>query len=694
MPAVMAGAGLAVAGLTGILAVATIGYAAYSASKQQAKDATEDLVAALKSEREEGDAGGGIRKLTEQVTGGNFADYMRAIGVDIDEAVDAIASGGAKLDALYAKARTLRNKGLGIVDSDMTPDEKERALSDARNAEKVLKQRRDIWTTAVKKEADLAEQMAIVQAKINQQKTGAFGQWTPDMLLPTDKNGAPQYTKEMEALAKAVGDAVDPARAFQKAQSAAAEAMRKAGKNADDAKVKLRDYMRELREQRDAQRDFQSNLSELALAGYTPLVDHFAELGVESAPMLAELVKDLKNGKTKIVDEMQSIIEEDASRTTEAYRLSLEQLPGIAARYGEKIARAWAKAGETNDSAAFGKVTKQVAMLDLGKAVQQSSEKARAEFSRGMDLIAQVAKRKGKDAADVLKQALLKGDVQGAMSQLQATYGADLPITAPDLSKVVGAFKAAGKDSNAEWAAMLDVIAQVSRTKGTQAAAALTAALLSGDMAAVQQQLNDIGVAVWRIPGQKQISVSVNAPSQVTIPVVLLRKASSWDQDANGVPDTIQKRADGAVVDYYANGGVRHERHVAQIAPAGAWRVWAEESTGGEAYIPLASSKRGRSRAIAEETVRRLGGKGVQWYADGGLTGWSYSPASLYTLSGIASDSKDSKDKFSLAKFTKNLRTSLKTADRWRRDLATVARRVEARTSRTPWPIWVRTASP
>lgn len=77
-------------------------------------------------------------------------------------------------------------------------------------------------------------------------------------------------------------------------------------------------------------------------------------------------------------------------------------------------------------------------------------------------------------------------------------------------------------------------------------------------------------------------------------------------------------QAQGGVVDYYANGGMR-ERHVAQIAPAGAMRVWAEPETGGEAYIPLAPSKRERSRSIAEETVRRLGG--MAFFASGGLAG-------------------------------------------------------------------------
>lgn len=81
----------------------------------------------------------------------------------------------------------------------------------------------------------------------------------------------------------------------------------------------------------------------------------------------------------------------------------------------------------------------------------------------------------------------------------------------------------------------------------------------------------------------------------------------------------------GAIV-RFARGGI--EDHIAQIAPAGALRIWAEPETGGEAYIPLAPQKRQRSRKIANETVRRLGGHvawfedgGVQRYAGGGVTG-------------------------------------------------------------------------
>lgn len=79
--------------------------------------------------------------------------------------------------------------------------------------------------------------------------------------------------------------------------------------------------------------------------------------------------------------------------------------------------------------------------------------------------------------------------------------------------------------------------------------------------------------------------------------------------------------ADGGVVDYYANGGLR-EKHVAQIAAAGSLRVWAEPETGGESYIPLAPSKRARSLQIWQETGRRLG---VQGFANGAVVGGSSS---------------------------------------------------------------------
>lgn len=62
------------------------------------------------------------------------------------------------------------------------------------------------------------------------------------------------------------------------------------------------------------------------------------------------------------------------------------------------------------------------------------------------------------------------------------------------------------------------------------------------------------------------------------------------------------------------------EDHRAQIARGGAMRLWAEPETGGEAYIPLAASKRGRSTEILSRVASKFG-YGLTAYAGGGFFG-------------------------------------------------------------------------
>jgi TP901 family phage tail tape measure protein len=110
------------------------------------------------------------------------------------------------------------------------------------------------------------------------------------------------------------------------------------------------------------------------------------------------------------------------------------------------------------------------------------------------------------------------------------------------------------------------------------------------------------------------------------IRTVNVSAGASWANVPEAVRREFKGRADGAVVDYFASGGFK-EKHVAEIARAGDWRVWAEPETGGEAYIPLAQSKRDRSVPIWLETGRRLGLdedsldalRGVMAFHEGGL---------------------------------------------------------------------------
>lgn len=107
--------------------------------------------------------------------------------------------------------------------------------------------------------------------------------------------------------------------------------------------------------------------------------------------------------------------------------------------------------------------------------------------------------------------------------------------------------------------------------------------------------------------------------------------------------------AEGGLMDYYAKGGMSDDPHRAQIAPAGAWRVWAEPETGGEAYIPMGMNKRGRSQGILAEVARRFGyglvsaaddeerkRRHVRRFADGGLINGPMRPAT----SSVSSDNR------------------------------------------------------
>lgn len=81
---------------------------------------------------------------------------------------------------------------------------------------------------------------------------------------------------------------------------------------------------------------------------------------------------------------------------------------------------------------------------------------------------------------------------------------------------------------------------------------------------------------------------------------------SSMGQGYGYADGGIHEFANGGILETYAAGGIR--RGYAGIAPAMSQVLFAETpATGPEAYIPLGPSKRPRSRAIWEETGRRLG---------------------------------------------------------------------------------------
>lgn len=88
--------------------------------------------------------------------------------------------------------------------------------------------------------------------------------------------------------------------------------------------------------------------------------------------------------------------------------------------------------------------------------------------------------------------------------------------------------------------------------------------------AQAEKNLKDLGFSVHRLPdGHVTVSIPTGPPSAAinaiqgrinsiqgrTIGVGVYLKATSWDQDANGIPDMIQSRRNGGLVTRYASGG-------------------------------------------------------------------------------------------------------------------------------------------
>lgn len=138
---------------------------------------------------------------------------------------------------------------------------------------------------------------------------------------------------------------------------------------------------------------------------------------------------------------------------------------------------------------------------------------------------------------------------------------------------------------------------------------------VSADTGGARQNIRMTAAELAALPSEKRIRVYLD---QV-----------GWTQP--NIPSSIALRghADGGILKAFAGGG---ENHIAQIARAGEMRLWAEPETGGEAYIPLASSKRNRSMDILRSVADTFG-YGLQKYAGGGMNVPSSArvPSSFYS---------------------------------------------------------------
>ncbi len=163
--------------------------------------------------------------------------------------------------------------------------------------------------------------------------------------------------------------------------------------------------------------------------------------------------------------------------------------------------------------------------------------------------------------------------------------------------------------------------------------------------AVAQQAIKDLG---YKVKDLKDRKIEITAPNATPLAQVqrvqdkingLTGKTVhvTVQYSESGKPSVVRTHADGGIV-HYANGGIRAatnrikafaagaERHIAQIGRPGEIRIWNEPETQGEAYLPLAPSKRKRSEAILDRVAQIFGGMVVypgrgalRNYAAGGI---------------------------------------------------------------------------
>lgn len=198
----------------------------------------------------------------------------------------------------------------------------------------------------------------------------------------------------------------------------------------------------------------------------------------------------------------------------------------------------------------------------------------------GVDVANYLAKM-GKDGVDIVAQ--MADGTSGEAQRMAGLIKQDIDL------------------GSQEWAASMQLGTAIMAEKGKQGGAATAQSIadaLHVGLADVQREAAKYGIAL--ADGINPLMSAMGKPRITT---------TGWDAAGFMGPVQLKKNAAGNL----------YENHQAEIAPGGAWRVWAEPETGGEAYIPLAPAKRARSMAIWRETGKRLDAPEAQYYAFGGI---------------------------------------------------------------------------
>ena len=436
---------------------------------------------------------------------------------------------------------------------------------------------------------------------------------------------------------------------FKSGENAMAEYFGDTSKSVKDLKKDLADYDKQIADIKSGEGEFK-NAPEGVKEAY------LKNLQSERAAVLAELTKRENEATAATLNHAKSVAEliqqiqnfADLNRSfldaESAQEAAIDAAVEGYGKYSGALKKTNGQWDLSNKAAqeAYGLLSKvaQTTKEATDKAIASHApwEQVRSNWKQGYDEIVRLGAGMKLSATDA---RALANEIMGMPPTMEVFFKARTEEAKANLDSVIAAFQAApgekiitvkalGQDAMAILQTLGYQVVQLPDGQFQITAQTADAKTNIGQIQAARDALKGKSIAI-SIPTDPAvlatytIQAAINAMTGRTLGVGVYTTEyyKRVEQGGNAIGATtsipgITKNANGGILSFFADGGMRQsEKHVAQIASAGSWRVWGEPETGGEAYIPLSETKRPRSRAVAAETVSKLGGS-VQWFANGG----------------------------------------------------------------------------
>jgi tape measure domain-containing protein len=437
---------------------------------------------------------------------------------------------------------------------------------------------------------EITEDYAKEQRELLRQYRSDFDDWVNgldmDMADAADK-AAEQFEELKAAQAAGFNSLLDPMREF-----------------ADKEGITLEEMMNNMYSNLESLQAWKENLGYLLEEGQGQLAAYFASLGPDSLQAMSELIQ----GGTSQMDAFRMLLvdgfEEAGLDASEQMWAGLELIPGLADEYGYDVAKQLTEAAE--EEMRRRAQTMPNAFKESWEQIKEDAEAAITSLFGEEALTPETS-----DLIDSLVEELDKLDPE-------ALFGAGITpemLGLPTVLAALGELSAAGGDLEDPLELALTVEAALLEIGRTEEEINKLRELISPpgleldlDTTDARERIREIRQMIDDLPTEKNLTVRTTLVRNSARTAGRVIGEDRAYLDALGI-----RNADG---NYLPKSATIHRGSTLY--------QWGEPETGGEAFIPLSPSKRGRSTQIWAEVGKQLGV--LSSYADGKPEPWFWKP--------------------------------------------------------------------